>query len=222
MQPKIIQTNDGSHSIYLSEMDEHYHSVHGAMQESQHVFVETGFNYLKSPNIQLFEVGFGTGLNAILTYCAAKKQNKAVKYYTIEKYPLDASITNQLNYTKLIPDEYATVFHKLHNAPWNQEITIDSNFTLHKIQADFIVYNNYDENSFDLIYYDAFAPNKQSKMWNEKLLYKCYAMLKTSGVLTTYTVKGDVKKWLKKIGFHIERLPGPIGKRHILRAIKNV
>ncbi len=220
MQPKIIVTNDGSHSIYLSEIDEHYHSVHGAMQESQYVFVEKGFNYIKKSNIQLFEVGFGTGLNAILTYCAAKRQNKTVSYNTIEKYPLNETIVRQLNFTNYLPADYTAVFQELHHSSWNQEVKIDADFALHKIKADFLNYTNYRKNSFDVVYYDAFAPNKQSEMWDENLLSKCHDMLKTNGLLTTYTVKGDVKKMLKKIGFHIERLPGPKGKRHILRAIK--
>ncbi len=214
----IIKTNDGSNTLFSGKFKEHYHSTYGARSESIHVFIETGLNYCQLKSIKIFEVGFGTGLNTILTYIESIKRNLRVEYTAIELFPVSLEIINQLNYTEFLSANQKDVYSKLHTCKWDENVKISSNFTFRKTNSDF---NNYVfSNKYDIIYFDAFAPDKQPKMWSAENFAKIYETLNNQGILTTYSSKGIVKNNLRSAGFKVSRLPGPIGKRHILRAEK--
>ena len=214
----IIKTNDGSNTLFSGKFKEHYHSTYGARSESIHVFIETGLNYCQLKSIKIFEVGFGTGLNTILTYIESIKRNLRVEYTAIELFPVSLEIINQLNYTEFLSANQKDVYSKLHTCKWDENVKISSNFTFRKTNSDF---NNYVfSNKYDIIYFDAFAPDKQPKMWSAENFAKIYETLNNQGILTTYSSKGIVKHNLRSAGFKVSRLPGPIGKRHILRAEK--
>jgi tRNA U34 5-methylaminomethyl-2-thiouridine-forming methyltransferase MnmC len=218
--PKIIKTEDGSHSLYSSELDETYHSSHGAIQESTHVFIKAGLEYLLSnyPELsetKLLEFGFGSGLNALLTAQKSLSTTKVV-YHTIEKFPLAQDVTNALNYGKILHDE--VLFDKIHKAEWEKEIAITPSFSINKLNIDFRDFTS--TNNYDLIYYDAFSPGKQPELWEKSMFKKCYDLLSSRGILVTYSAKGQLKRDLKSIGFDVESLPGPPGKFEITRALK--
>lgn len=211
-------TADGSHTLYLPEIDEHYHSVNGAIQESRHVFISAGLHLLKKGEIRLLEIGFGTGLNAFLTLLEAEKRGLQILYHTFERFPLDAPLVEKLNYGKQIDAEKNELFLRLHRAEWNSPVAITDTFVLHKIKAD--CNESILPNEIDLIYFDAFAPEKQPEMWNEELFDKLYAATSAGGLLTTYCAKGAVRRMMKRAGYSVERIPGPPGKREMLRALK--
>lgn len=215
MNPKIIITADNSPTLYLPELDEHYHSINGALQESLHVFINAGLKQLSKNNINILEVGFGTGLNAVLTFNEILSSNKKVFYHGIEKYPLKDEIINNLSKETLFNSD---VFLNIHNSKWEQEVEILENFTLFKQKVDlkyFIPLKKY-----DLIYFDAFSPDKQSELWTENIFFKLYQATKQNGILVTYSSKGIVKQALRKVGYEVKRLKGPSGKRHMVKAIK--
>ncbi len=218
MKSKIIITNDGSNSLYVPELDEHYHSVYGAVQESMHVYINNGFNFCSINPISILEIGFGTGLNAFLTYLESKKINRIVNYTTIELYPVEDNVVRQLNYPKFINNDEKDFFYDIHDAKWDCKSTINNAFTINKINKDVVLYqpNEY----FDLIYFDAFAPEKQPELWDVEIFDKLYKHLNSNGILTTYSAKGIVKQALRKAGFKVKRLPGPPGKWEMLRAVK--
>ena len=218
MKSKIIRTDDGSNSLYVPELDEHYHSVYGAVQESIHVYINTGFNFCSINPISILEIGFGTGLNAFLTYLESKKINRIVNYTTIELYPVEDNIVKQLNYPEFINNDEKDFFYHLHDAKWNCKTTINDFFTINKINKDVVLYqpNEY----FDLIYFDAFAPEKQPELWDVEIFDKLYKHLNNNGILTTYSAKGIVKRALREVGFKVKRLPGPPGKWEMLRAVR--
>lgn len=220
---QLVITDDGSHTLYKPDMDEHYHSVYGALTESMHVFIQSGFNiFHDSERISIFEVGFGTGLNALLTCMMSEQQQKNVRYVSIEKYPLDSSITSQLNYPLMLEQWPAAeeVFKSLHDAEWNRAVDILPGFALHKICADILDYHP--SQSFDLIFFDAFAPQKQSGIWTEEVFRTFFNTLSDGGILVSFCVSGMVKRMMKSAGFTIEKLPGPPGKREILRGLKKI
>jgi tRNA U34 5-methylaminomethyl-2-thiouridine-forming methyltransferase MnmC len=218
MQTFVLQiTEDGSHTFFLPEMDEHYHSIHGAIHESNHVFLNAGLFASPLENWQVFEVGFGTGLNALLTALAATQQKRVCDYMAVELYPLSLDNALSLNYPELLGD--ASLFQKLHEAPWNERVQINDYFYLHKIQADFIEMK-LPENEFSVIYFDAFAPNKQENMWQVGLFDALFHSLKNEGILVTYSAKGAVRRMMQQVGFHVERLLGPPGKQEMLRGRK--
>ena len=220
MKRSIIITEDGSHTLYLPEMDEHYHSVHGAVQESMHVFINTGFNGIQTNKLTVFEVGFGTGLNAWLTLVASKQQQKQVNYYTIEKYPLKSEEYCTLNYGILAGDNQQQQFLQLHNCEWEQPVAITPSFRVTKLKADLTSFNFENLPLFDLIYFDAFAPNKQEGLWNTTIFQQLFDHCNNEAILVTYSAKGDVRRSLQAVGFNVERIPGPPGKREMLRARK--
>jgi len=220
MQKKFMITEDGSHTIYLPEMDEHYHSVHGAIQESMHVYIEQGLLQLDKQDISILEIGFGTGLNAYLTYCYAQDRNISVNYFSLEKYPLTETEYLQLNYPHTIFPQFSLVFEQMHRANWEILNEISPNFRLIKVETDLVTYRFNPEPQFDLVYYDAFAPGKQPEMWSEEVLHKVASTVKIGGILVTYCAKGTVRRALSAAGFHMERIPGPIGKKEILRGKK--
>lgn len=215
--PELRQTEDGSHTLYLPQIDETYHSTHGALNESLHVFLDAGFNLCEKEEINVLEVGFGTGLNAYLTAVAATKSNKIVHYQTVEKYPLSKEQWLQFNFAK----QYAfdeNLLMQIQSARWESETQLTPSFYLHKIQADFTLLSL--QTQFDIVYYDAFSPDKQPELWTQEIFEKIYAQMSTGGILTTYCAKGAVRRAMKAAGFLVERIPGPKGKREMLRARK--
>lgn len=213
-------TEDGSHTIYLPEMDEHYHSVHGAIQESLHIYIEQGLLQTEKKELSILEIGFGTGLNAYLTYCYALKRNLSLHYFGLEKYPLNEDEYSALNYSDEIFPEYSSIFSQLHRGEWGKKIEISKEFKLTKIKADLATFEFDDIPQFDLVYYDAFAPGKQPEMWTDKILQKVAATVKKDGIVITYCAKGTVRRALSGAGFIMERIPGPPGKKEILRGKK--
>ena len=222
MHTQIVTTEDGSHSLFVPQLSEHYHSTHGAIQESRHIYIDAGFCVYSLKQINVLEIGFGTGLNTFLTLLEAEKTNTVVHYTSLELYPIDIETAKQLNYAEHLMDTSKTeLFMDLHNAPWNESIEITHNFTLHKIEIDFSNPENLiTTDKFDVIYFDAFAPEKQPEMWNQEIFDKLFAMCNMNAIITTYCAKGVVRRMLQCAGFRVERLPGPPGKREILRGRK--
>lgn len=218
---KLIKTLDGSYSLHSENMDESYHSVNGAFTESGHVFINTGFNEISKKEISVFEVGFGTGLNCLLTMEEAVLKNKKVTYECIEAYMLEPEIIEKLNYHKLSRTISKSQFMKLHTTRCN-ELTeiIPESFHFKKYNESLIDFKF--ECNFDLVYFDAFAPSKQPEMWDEIIFSRIFEIMNTGGILVTYCAMGEVRRRLNRCGFETERLPGPPGKREMLRATKNV
>lgn len=216
MQRQIIITDDGSHSMFIPEMDEHYHSTHGAIQESMHVFINAGLDIMGEKDINIFEAGFGTGLNALLTL-ANKSKDAHIRYFTIEKYPLEQEEVNQLNYTGIIDSQLKEHFKKMHECPFDVETLITATFSIMKIKKDLPSFEFKGLPTFDLIYYDAFAPNKQPQMWEKAIFERIYAHCNEQAVFVTYCAKGSVRRDLEAVGFSMERIPGPPGKMEMLR-----
>jgi len=215
---QIVRTSDGSDTIFVPELNEHYHSIHGAVQESAYIFINCGFDFCKADPINIFEVGFGTGLNALLTAIKSINGTREVNYTTIEKYPIDESLVISLNHHIFAGDSGKEIYNSIHSAEWNQSINICRNFNLLKISGDFtrdILKGNY-----DLIYFDAFGPDKQPEMWTKEIFASIASVTNKNGILVTYSAKGEVKRNLKACGFDVALLPGPPGKRQIIRAIK--
>lgn len=225
MKRKIILTEDGSSSLFVEELNEHYHSIHGALQESMHIFIQRGLlsEYLQNlETIYILEIGFGTGLNALLTYFSALENHKTIHYTTIEPYPLTSEEVQFLNYTDFIEHPSAnSIFEKLHETSWEQIQQINDTFFLYK-QKQSALDVPYPYEKFDLVYFDAFAPDAQPELWTEELFKKIYQCMKPESILITYSTKGIVKRALKNVNFQLEKLPGPKGKREILRAKKNI
>lgn len=215
---KLVITSDGSHTIYIPEMNEHYHSVHGAIQESDHIFINSGLRTVSGNKISILEIGFGTGLNALLTLLELKDTDKIISYTSIEKYPLTSIITGKLNYGKIIGDDAVKVFNELHSCPWNKFVQITRNFSLRKVSGDLTLM--VPEGQYNLVYFDAFGPDKQPEMWSKEIFSAISAVTQPEGVLVTYSAKGEVKRNLRANGFKVKLLPGPPGKRQMIRAIK--
>jgi len=222
LKRKIITTADGSKTIQIEDWNEQYHSKHGAIQEAQHVFIKEGLQHYsannKSTSVDILEIGFGTGLNAFLTLLEADNIKSKINYVGVEAYPVSMDDINQLNYVELISAENETVFNKLHTVSWKKEHEITSNFKLQKRQQFFSEIK--DNNAFDLIYFDAFGARVQPELWSKSIFETMYKALKPNGVLVTYSAIGEVKRNMKALGFMVERLKGPPGKRHMLRATK--
>ena len=223
MQKTVLQTTaDGSHTLFVPDLNEHYHSTNGALQESELVFIQNGLHHLPAciKDINLLEVGFGTGLNALLTVLEAKKQRRKINYVAIEPEPVANDITEVLNYASVIGGtEAAGYFKKIHEAGWVYPAFLSDYFIISKIQARLQDITLRDE-QFHLVYFDAFGPEVQPELWTEYVFTKLFKCLKTNGLLVTYSCKGTVKRALKAAGFTIEKLPGPAGKREVLRAMK--
>lgn len=211
----------------MPELDEHYHSVKGALTESRHVFIETGLKHSPVSEPHVLEIGLGTGLNAFLTRLSAEETRRKVHYTGIERYPLTEEILRQLDYPRLIGKQHEEDYYAIHRVPWDTETVLSPWFTLHKIECDFTRLFHPSEGRlpavplYDIIYFDAFAPEKQPEMWEPSLFDTLYKVLNDGGILTTYCAKGAVRRMLQAAGFTVERLPGPPGgKREILRAVK--
>lgn len=222
---KIITTEDGSHSLYHEGLKETYHSFHGALQESVHVFIEKGLRFWRTKSglpkeLDIFEVGFGTGLNALLAAQFAIENEVKINFTTIEPFPLELKTVSQLNYGDLIDSgNLSSVFQQLHSSEWEKKVEISAYFSIHKIKTKLEDFQT--ESRFDVLFFDAFAPSKQAELWTSTLLQKCINLLRQGGVFTTYSAKGQLKRDLKSVGFEVETLPGPPGKKEMVRGIVN-
>ena len=223
---KIIETEDGSHSLFVPELNETYHSFHGAYRESIHVFMLYGLEawYSRNPEkfpVRIFEVGFGTGLNAWLSLVWAEQYRVPVLYHTIEPFPLEKVIYSQLNYIEVDTSiyHYAPYFLRLHEYPWNEGRIFSEYFNMKKDQTtleEAVLYPS------DIVFYDAFAPSKQPELWTKDILAKVVKAMNPGGVFVTYCAKGQVKRDLAGLGLEVETLPGPPGKKEMVRAIKPI
>ena len=222
MSLKIIKTSDGSHTIYNSELNETYHSLHGSINESNTVYIQNGLEYYikkkSRKKINILEVGFGTGLNFLLTYSFLEKRKEKIFYHTIEPYPLLNEVTEKLNYVSEVGERYRDIFSLSHNLENDKKNDISENveFLKSKNSLQDMEFNY----RYDIIYFDAFAPSKQPSMWEKKNLEKIYSNMKHNSVLVTYCSSGQFKRDLKSIGFNVNVLPGPKGKKEMIRAIK--
>ena len=217
---EIQHTADGSATLFVPELDEHYHSVKGAYTESLHIYRDCAYQHAAKQSaerpLRLLEVGFGTGLNAAVTAMAATAE-RPVHYITLEKYPVEPRLVESLSYDTLVD---AQLFAAIHAAPWEQPTAITPHFTLEKRCCDLLSAPL--PTDIDIVYFDAFAPEKQPEMWSPEIFARIYASMRPRGVLTTYCAKGAIRRLLQAVGFSVERLAGPIGgKREILRATKN-
>ena len=221
MQTLLEITGDGSHTLFVPELKEHYHSTFGALQESELVFIRSGFDKIDATqdNLHILEMGFGTGLNAFLTCLESARSSRKVDYLGVEKFPLQPEIINKLNYPDILEPASSGIFKSIHEAPWDLEVMITENFFLQKIKCDIIDLKLNPEN-FDLVYYDAFGPEVQPELWTDSVFTSIAKAMKTGGILVTYSAKGAVRRALKNSGFDVEKLPGPPGKREITRATK--
>ncbi|WP_299437871.1 tRNA (5-methylaminomethyl-2-thiouridine)(34)-methyltransferase MnmD [uncultured Aquimarina sp.] len=223
LKREIITTSDGSTTIHFPELDEHYHSKHGAINEAKHVFIKSGFDHIlafkKFPELNILEIGFGTGLNAFITYLEALKINQKVNYVGVEAYPITMDEVKLLNYVdQLLAQDNQTVFDTFHESSWEIPNTISSSFALTKRKQFFKDIE--DQYCYDLIYFDAFGARVQPELWGVDVFKKMYDALMDNGVLVTYSAKGSVRRAMQEVGFVVERLPGPPGKREMLRATK--
>ena len=224
MERKIILTKDGSHTVSVPELNVTYHSVHGALQESKHVFIEAGLKHFLLQNnsmpLYIFEMGFGTGLNALLTLAEAASRKTEVFYECVEMFPLDRTYIRRINYTSIDTlSVFTKEFNLLHTCNWETVTNIHPCFTLLKRRDSLI--NLSTDKLFNLIYYDAFAPAAQPELWTQEIFVKLFALLYPGGLLVTYCSKGDVRRALQAAGFRVEKIPGPPGKREMIRAVKN-
>ena len=219
MQTELKITEDGSHTLFVPGIDECYHSTHGAIQESKHIFIDAGLKQCPKNEIRILEIGFGTGLNAFLTLLEAEWSEKHIHYTSLELYPVETGKALQLNYPEQLAPEKRQAFEEMHTADWNVEISISPFFKLNKLEADFTGFNLKDH--YDVVYFDAFSPEKQPEMWSRELFEKIYAHCNPGAILTTYCAKGIVRRAMQSAGFLVERLPGPPGKREILRGRKS-
>jgi tRNA U34 5-methylaminomethyl-2-thiouridine-forming methyltransferase MnmC len=219
MENKLVITNDGSHSIFNPIINECYHSKHGAIVEAEHVFIRNGFSALNKEKLNILEVGFGTGLNALLTYQKAEQKLIEVNYQTMELYPVNKENYMQLNFTDLIGLKHEKLLN-LHSCTWEVKHKISSYFTLTKNHTSLEKFNT--DLQFDIIYFDAFSPEKQPELWNKHIFKKMHGFLKDDGFLVTYCAKGVVKRTMKAVGFEVIVLDGPPGKRQMTRGNQSV
>ena len=221
MKREIIQTLDGSTTIHIEDWDECYHSKHGAIQEAEHVFIKNGLSLFKDKSISILEIGFGTGLNAFITYLQGSKFNQVINYVGVEAYPITSEELKAMNYVEeLKAENKRDLFDLMHQSEWGNKIRIDENFYLSKRQQFF--HDIEDKGSFDLIYFDAFGYRVQPELWSTLIFKKMYEALAPNGILVTYAARGVVKRSMIEVGFTVEKLAGPPGKREMFRATKGV
>ncbi len=219
MKREIRVTGDGSSTIHIPDLDEQYHSKHGAINEAYHVFIAMGFDAVSVENTRVLEVGFGTGLNSFITLLEAEKQDRKVSYVGVEAYPVTPEEVSHLNYVETLDAaKHTDDFKKMHEGSWEEAHQITPHFLLTKRQQKFA--DIVDDNAFDLIYYDAFGSRVQPELWGEEIFAIMYKALAKDGVLVTYAAKGSARRAMQAVGFEVERLPGPPAKREMLRATK--
>jgi len=216
MKKELIITKDGSHSLFVPDLNEHYHSVHGSISESTHVFINNGLHSHPKKDIDILEIGFGTGLNTLLTLENIKDKN--VNYTSLEPCPISSETYKKLNFHTLT-NSSPKVFLELHTSEWEVNIMISKYFTLYKTQTRLQDFST--EKKFDIIYFDAFSPEKQMEMWTRDVFEKCYNLIDKDGFLVTYCAKGIFRRTLKSVGFEVISLDGPPGKRQMTRANKS-
>ncbi len=220
---KLIITSDGSHSVFSEKFNADYHSKHGAIQESQHVFIKSGLQYFlqnsQPETLRIFEMGFGTGLNAFLTFLEMQNSNVNIEYTAVEQYPLTEEVYTSLNYAELlVAENHKFDFLKMHECEWNIFCTISSKFALRKMNAQLQTLNH--DQQYHLVFFDAFAHSAQPELWEAEIFSQLFNTMEAGGVLVTYSAKGQVRRNLQAAGFEVERIQGPPGKREMLRAIK--
>ena len=219
MKRTIITTADGSKTISLDDWNEQYHSKHGAINEAYHVFIDQGLSACRQNQIAILEVGFGTGLNALITLGESRKRNLKIKYTGVEAFPPSREEVEQLNYTgdsRL--SHLSQAFEEMHTSPWDVQVKLADDFILTKEKKDFMQISDVD--AFNLIYFDAFGARVQPELWTADIFRQMFNALKDKGILVTYSAKGSVRRAMQEVGFGVERLPGPPGKREMLRARK--
>ena len=221
MQRQPIITKDGSHTISIPELNVTYHSHHGAIQESMHVFIDAGLKYISAnlpkTDISIFEMGFGTCLNALLSIIEAERSQLKIYYTAVELFPLQEDEITLLNYCEqLHRQDLEPIFQQLHQCEWEKDIHITPFFTIHKAKNSLLNFKT--SKLFNLIYYDAFAPSAQPEFWTKEIFEKLYNMLLPGGILVTYCSKSDVRHAMQAVGFTVEKIPGPRGKREMVRA----
>ncbi len=215
---EIIRTEDGSTTIHLPDWDESYHSKHGAIQEARHVFIKNGLSLYKGKSVSILEIGFGTGLNAFITFLESPEY-AAIDYVGVEAYPISANEIRGMNYaTELNAVQYQTIFDKMHESDWEKPLALSERFSLTKRKAFFHEIDY--ENKFDLIYFDAFGFRVQPELWSAEIFRIMYRALKSGGTLVTYAARGVIKRNMAQAGFRVEKLAGPPGKREMMRAFK--
>jgi tRNA U34 5-methylaminomethyl-2-thiouridine-forming methyltransferase MnmC len=209
-------TEDGSHTLYVKALDEPYHSIHGSIQESMHVFINQGFNQINHSPLHILEIGLGTGLNVLLTEAASQISGAEIIYHAVEKYPLIPEEFEALNFEQFIPDAPPGMLQALHMGPWAKEFSLTTQFRVYKELAD--IRTMAPGGNFDLVYFDAFAPDKQPELWSEKVFTRVANSMKSGGILVTYTAKGSVRRTMRACGLKVEKVPGPPGKREMIKA----
>lgn len=219
LKREIIQTEDGSTTIHLEEWNESYHSKHGAIQEAKHVFIKNGLSLFAGKTISILEIGFGTGLNAFITYLESQNLGQVIDYVGVEAYPVVPEEIESMNYVEELGAQNEwEIFKKMHESNWNEAFSLSNHFTITKRQQFFQEINDVEQ--FDLIYFDAFGYRVQPELWSTEIFKKMYDSLKTNGVLVTYAARGVVKRSMIEVGFRVEKLAGPPGKREMFRALK--
>lgn len=216
MKRELKITSDGSPTVYSERWDQHYHSVHGAFNESMHVFISNGLELVDANPIRILEFGMGTGINVFLTWRETRNSFSDIYFDTIEAYPLEREIWSKL---RVGEDREQETFSRIHELEWESTHELDTNFFLRKFETDILKWRG-SPNTYDLIYFDAFAPNTQSELWTESVFRMCFDVLKPGGSLVTYCAKGDVKRNMKAAGFEVIALPGPPRKREMTKAVK--
>ncbi len=221
---QLINTSDGSHTIKHLGLNETYHSTHGAIQESRHIYIQQGLHYVIDQfhprSLRILEMGFGTGLNALLTMIDEKADNIKKTYHAIEVYPVPDDILEQLNYPDhLHHQKAAQSFSELHKAAWNKDVKLNADFTIHKMHAD-ICSLELREDFYDVVYFDAFAPRVQPEIWSKSVLANVIGAMGNKGVIVTYCANGQFKRNLKDLEMQVEEVPGPPGKRVMVRAYR--
>jgi tRNA U34 5-methylaminomethyl-2-thiouridine-forming methyltransferase MnmC len=221
MRTELFITADGSPTLFVPELNEHYHSVHGAVQESKHVFIQAGYHALPEAmqHRSILEIGLGTGFNALLTLDTVMDTSVQLTYHALEPFPISPNMVDAFakEHTAQL-GKAASYFSTLHACPWEEEVALHPQFTIVKMNCTLDAF--YPTEQYHLIYFDAFAPTVQPEMWEEKHFHTLYASLFTGGILVTYCAKGAVRRAMQSAGFMVERLPGPPGKREMLRATK--
>lgn len=220
MERKIIKTDDGSTTIQLTDWGECYHSTHGAIQEAYHVFIKNGLSLLEEKSVSVLEMGFGTGLNAFITFLEANKKDLSINYVGVEAYPISKEEIEDMNYVdQLNAEKFKEAFLLMHNSEWGKETDISENFTLTKRKQFFQDID--DVNQFDIVYFDAFGYPFQPELWSVDVFIKMFKSIKEKGILVTYAARGVVKRAMKEAGFEVKKVPGPPGKREMFIAFKN-
>jgi tRNA U34 5-methylaminomethyl-2-thiouridine-forming methyltransferase MnmC len=223
LKREIRTTNDGSKTLFINELNENYHSHHGALQEGEHVFIKNGLNLINDCEINILELGFGTGLNVLVTINEYLKtdKNHIINYFTLEKYPINPSEIDDLAYFELFDNpDFRNIYQKIHLAEWEKSTEIIKGFNLKKIECDFFTLKDIDLPQINLVYYDCFGARVQPDLWEKPLFEMVSDKMAVNGLLTTYSSKGSVQRILQELNFNVEKKQGPPGKREMINAVK--